>query len=57
VIIPQQCKHVEFLRNHPGIKRISYKKMTESAEEFWKVFDARQSAKGRPAAPVPLQNR
>ncbi len=41
VIIPQQCKDIEYLRNHPGIQRISYKKMTESAGDFWKDFDRR----------------
>jgi serine/threonine protein kinase len=58
VVIPLQCKDIEFLRHHPGIKRLSYKKMTEPAEEFWKEFDAnkaaaaqRQKASGTPAAP------
>jgi serine/threonine protein kinase len=56
VIIPQQSKgkDIEFLRNHAGIKRISYKKMTESAEEFWKTFDLAQSkANPAPATPPP----
>jgi serine/threonine protein kinase len=52
VIIPQQCKDIEFLRGHPGIKRLSYKKMTESVEEFWKDFDAR-ARKAKPVAPSP----
>ncbi|HEY3900973.1 MAG TPA: protein kinase [Chthoniobacter sp.] len=43
VLIPLQCKDIAFLRNHPGIKRISYQKMTEPAAEFWKVYDARQA--------------
>lgn len=41
VLIPLQVKDIGFLRNHPGIKRISYQKMTEPAEEFWKTYDAR----------------
>ena len=48
VLLPMQCKDVEFLRNHPGIKRISYKKITQPAEEFWKELD-----KAKPAAPAP----
>jgi serine/threonine protein kinase len=48
VIIPMQCKDVAFLRSHRGIKRLSYVKITESAEDFWKVYDARQAAKSTP---------
>ena len=44
VIIPMQIKDIAFLRNHRGIKRISYLKMTESAEDFWKAYDARPAA-------------
>jgi serine/threonine protein kinase len=40
VIIPRQCKDIEFLRNHPTLRRISYKKLTEPAPEFWNAFDA-----------------
>lgn len=40
VIIPRQCKDIEFLRNHPTLRRLSYKKLTEPAPEFWKAFDA-----------------
>jgi serine/threonine protein kinase len=50
VMIPLQAKDIEFLRAHPGIKRISYKKMTESAEDFWKAYD---EAKLRPPPPGP----
>ncbi len=46
VLIPLQCKDIAFLRNHPGIKRLSYQKMTEPVEEFWKTYDARKAAKG-----------
>jgi hypothetical protein len=41
VIIPMQCKDIAFLRTHPGIKRLSYVKMTQPVEEFWKEFDAK----------------
>ena len=51
VIIPMQIKDIAFLRNHRGIKRISYLKMTEPAEDFWKTYDARQAAlKSTPTA-------
>jgi serine/threonine protein kinase/Flp pilus assembly protein TadD len=40
VMIPRHCKDIEFLRNHPTLRRISYKKLTEPAPEFWKAFDA-----------------
>ena len=51
VLIPLQCKDIAFLRNHPGIKRLSYQKMTEPAEEFWKAYDARK-AKNTPKPPA-----
>ncbi len=47
VIIPLQCKDIDFLRTHPGIKRLSYKKMTESSDDFWKAYD---QSKMKPAA-------
>jgi serine/threonine protein kinase/Flp pilus assembly protein TadD len=40
VIIPRHCKDIEFLRNHPTLRRLSYKKLTEPAPEFWNAFDA-----------------
>ena len=48
VIIPQQCKDIEFLRQHPSIKRLSYKKLTQTAEDFWKEYDAKKSASVSP---------
>ena len=51
VVIPLQCKDIDFLRKHPGIKRLSYVKLTQSAADFWKEFDARQAAKGTPKPP------
>jgi len=51
VIIPMQCKDIEFLRNHPNIKRLSYQKLTQPAEDFWKEFDAQKA--GKPATPIP----
>ena len=44
VLLPVQCNDIEFLRGHPGIKRISYKKMTQPAADFWKEFDAAKAA-------------
>jgi serine/threonine protein kinase len=40
VIIPRHCKDIDFLRNHPTLRRLSYKKLTEPAPEFWAAFDA-----------------
>lgn len=48
VLIPLQCKDVAFLRNHPSIKRLSYLKMTQPVEDFWKEFDARAAGKSTP---------
>lgn len=42
VLIPLQCKDIAFLRNHPSLKRLSYLKMTEPVEDFWKAYDTRQ---------------
>jgi hypothetical protein len=38
-IIPSHCKDIAFLREHPGLKRLSYKKMTQPVSEFWQEFD------------------
>ena len=48
VIIPQQCKDIEFLRRHPSIKRLSYKRLTQTAEDFWKEYDAKKPAQAAP---------
>jgi serine/threonine protein kinase len=39
VIIPRQCKDIDFLREHPSLRRLSYKKLTEPVYEFWQIFD------------------
>jgi hypothetical protein len=39
VIIPRHCKDIDFLREHPTLRRLSYKKMTEKVYEFWHEFD------------------
>ncbi len=39
VVIPRQCKDIDFLREHPTLRRLSYKKLTEPVYEFWKEFD------------------
>ncbi len=44
VILPAQCKDLEFLRQHPGLKRISYKRLTQTAESFWAEYDAARAA-------------
>ena len=50
VVIPAQCRDLDFLRKHPGLKRLSYKKLTQPAEEFWAEYDAARAAeKAKPA--------
>jgi serine/threonine protein kinase len=39
VLIPVQCKDVAFLQAHPTLKRISYRKLTEPAAEFWAEYN------------------
>ena len=43
VVIPMQCKDIAFLRKHPGIKRLSYVKLTQPVEDFWKEIDAKEA--------------
>jgi len=52
VLLPMQCKDIGFLRAHPGLKRISYKKLTQPAEDFWREFDA--AAKGAAVSAPPV---
>jgi serine/threonine protein kinase len=42
VILPTQCKEVGFLREHPSLKRISYKRPPQSAQEFWQEFASKR---------------
>jgi hypothetical protein len=43
VVLPAQCKDVGFLREHPSLKRISYKRTsTQTAQEFWQEFSRRR---------------
>ena len=44
VIIPTQCKDIEFLRTHASLRRLSYKKMTQPVYEFWQEFDGKKDA-------------
>lgn len=39
VIIPAQCKDIDFLRDIPSLRRLSYKKMTQPVYEFWQEFE------------------
>ncbi len=43
LIIPAHCKDIEFLRNHPSIKNLSFTRLTQPASEFWQKWDARPS--------------
>jgi len=40
VLIPTQCKEVSYLRSHPTLKRLSYKKQTQTVAEFFAELDA-----------------
>ena len=51
LVIPGQCRDLDFLRNHPGLKRLSYKKLTQPAGEFWAEYDTNRGG-GKPK-PVP----
>jgi serine/threonine protein kinase len=55
VVIPLQCTDIAFLRNHPSIKRLSYFKMTESVEDFWKEFDKPKTPKPVASTPQPAE--
>ncbi len=49
LVLPAQCKDLDLLRAHPGLKRLSYKKLTQGAEEFWATYDAaRAGGKNKP---------
>ena len=48
VVIPLQCRDIEFLRHHPSVKRLSYKKLTQTTEDFWKEFDASKASTPAP---------
>ena len=45
VVIPSHCEDVEFLRLHPTLRRISYKRITQPAEQFWAEFATRNGGK------------
>ncbi len=51
VVVPAQCRDLELLRKHPGIKRLSYKKLTQPAEEFWAEYNAARTAEKPKPAP------
>jgi serine/threonine protein kinase len=40
VRIPTQCVDIAYLRSHPTIKRLSYRKLTQPVEEFWAEWEA-----------------
>lgn len=41
LVLPAQCKDVGFLRELPALTHLSYKKLTDPAEDFWKQFDSK----------------
>ena len=42
VIIPAQCKDIDFLRELASLRRLSYRKMTQPVYEFWQEFDEKK---------------
>ncbi len=40
LVIPRQCRDIEFLRHHPTLTRLSYQKLTQPVASFWQEFDA-----------------
>jgi hypothetical protein len=55
VVIPAHCKDIEFLRNHPSIKRLSYKWLTQPVYEFWEQRDAKRPPPAEATASEKLQ--
>ena len=53
VLLPMHCTDIDFLRHHPNLKRLSYKKSTQSTEEFWKEFDDSKANPQRSTQPPP----
>lgn len=53
VIIPSHCKEIAFLRDHPTLKRLSYKKLTQPAAEFWQELDANRNGSAPESVPPP----
>ena len=47
LILPHNAKNIDFLRNHPKLKFLSSKGLSEPAAEFWADFDRRRGEKGR----------
>jgi serine/threonine protein kinase len=45
VLLPAHLKDVAFLRAHPTIKRLSYKKLTQPVYEFWQQYDAARKSR------------
>ena len=50
LILPHNAKNIDFLRNHPKLKFLSSRGLSEPVTEFWADFDRRRGEKGkRPA--------
>jgi len=56
VVIPAHCKDIEFLRNHPSIKRLSYTRLTQPVYEFWEQWDAKRPPPAEATASEILPN-
>ncbi len=42
LVLPKQVRDIEFLRNHPKLKFLSYHNAGQPKTEFWKEFDAKK---------------
>ncbi len=47
LVLPRNAKGIEFLRNHPKLKFLSAKGLSEPVAEFWADYDKRRTDKGK----------
>ena len=40
LLLPASARAIGFLRGHPGLKQLSFRKIDQPADEFWREFDA-----------------
>ena len=48
LVLPRNAKNIEFLRNHPKLKFLSSKGLSEPVAEFWTDYDKRKADKAKP---------
>ena len=47
LLLPRNAKNIEFLRNHPTLKYLSARGLSEPVAQFWADYDKRRSGKGK----------